>query len=119
MNRVEIKNYKGNNIILIDLSSSSPEDTLIALPLAQKLIHKSPSKSALVLTDVTGATYNKEVAQAIKDFTSTNTPYIKASAVVGADGVRSILLQTVIMITRRELKQFKDRPAAMEWLAGH
>jgi hypothetical protein len=71
-----------------------------------------------VLTDVTGATYDKEVAAAIKDFATKNSPYVKASAVVGADGVRQILLQTVILITRREMKTFSSREQAKDWLAS-
>jgi len=71
-----------------------------------------------VMTDVTGATYNQEVANAIKSFVQDNTPHIKASAVVGADGVRLVLLNTVIFLTRRELKTFKTRQEAQEWLAS-
>jgi hypothetical protein len=112
-------NYKGKSIVILDLSRCPPEETMKVLPVAQTLIMKFPSKSALVLTDVTDATYNKEVASAIKDFVIKYTPYIKASAVVGADGVRNVLLQTVIMVTRREMKSFDERDKAKEWLASH
>ncbi len=72
----------------------------------------------MVLTDVTEAHYDKEVADAMKEFVKNNTPYVKASAVVGADGVRLILLQTVIFLSRREIKAFPDRNSAMDWLTS-
>ena len=118
MSRVETLSYKGKRITIVDLSHCPPDETLKVLPAAKAAIAKSPPKSALVLADVTGAIYNKEVAAAIKDFTDKNTPYVKASAVVGADGVRLILLQTVIMLTRREIKTCAARQEALDWLAA-
>ncbi|HPH97496.1 MAG TPA: STAS/SEC14 domain-containing protein [Anaerolineaceae bacterium] len=119
MDRVRNITHKGKSIILVDLSDSQPNDTLEALPAAKPLISKAGPKSALVLTDVTNAVYNKDVAGAMKEFVSSNTPYIRASAIVGADGVRLVLLQTIIMITRREIKTFANREQALEWLINH
>jgi hypothetical protein len=70
------------------------------------------------LTDITGAVYNEDVAAAIKDFSDKNTPRVRGSAVVGAAGVQLILLQTVIMLTRHEIKTFSKRPEALVWLAS-
>jgi hypothetical protein len=111
--------HKGKQIVLVDLSNCAPEETLKVLPIAKTGIGRLPPKSALVLTDVTNATYTKEVAAAIKDFSDKNTPYVKASVVVGADGIRQILLQTVSMLTRREIKLCKTRPEALDWLVEH
>jgi hypothetical protein len=119
MSRFGTLSHKGKQIILVDLSNSAPEETLRVLPIAKVAISRLPPKSALVLTDVTGATYNKDVASAIKDFSDKNTPYVKASVVVGADGIRLVLLQTVSMLTRREIKTCKTRQEAMDWLSGH
>lgn len=119
MDRVRTITHKGKSIVLVDLADSQPCDTLGALPAAKPLISKAGPKAALVLTDVTNAVYDKEVAGAMKEFVSSNTPFIRASAIVGADGVRLVLLQTVIMITRREIKTFSNRDQALEWLINH
>jgi hypothetical protein len=37
---------------------------------------------------------------------------------VGADGVRLILLQTVSLLTRREIKTCKTRQEALDWLVS-
>ncbi len=118
MDRVLTAQHKGKTIIILDVSKCPPEDTLKVLEEAKSMIAKLPPKSALVLTDVTEATYNKPVAEAMKDFVSHNTPYVKGSAVVGADGVRLVLLNTVIFISRREIKTFDTREDAMDWLAA-
>ena len=119
MSRFEILSHKGKQIVLVDLSNSQPEETLKVLPIAKVAIAKLSPKSALVLTDVTNAVYNKDVAAAIKDFSEKNTPFVKKSVVVGADGIRLILLQTVSMLTRREIKTCKTRAEALDWLAAN
>jgi|WetSurMetagenome_2_1015567.scaffolds.fasta_scaffold372944_1 hypothetical protein len=116
MNKVQTTIQSGKKIIIIDLSNCTPESAMLIIPEAAVVISGQPLKSALVLTDVTNAHYTKEVAGEIKNFVQENTPYIKASAVVGADGIRSILLNTVILISRREIKTFNDRSSAMSWL---
>jgi hypothetical protein len=118
MSRIETLLHKGKHVVVVNLSNCPPEETLKVLPIAKAVIGKLSPKSALVLTDVTSATYNKDVAAAIKDFSDKNTPFVKRSAVVGAEGVRLILLQTVSMITRREIKTCKTRGEALDWLVA-
>jgi hypothetical protein len=119
MERVKLLNHHGKNILLVDLSNSSPEETMKTIPVAKALISKFQAKSGLVITDVKGAKYNTEVAQAIKDFTWHNTPYLKSSAVVGAEGAAAFLLQTVILLSRRDLKSFNTRDEALNWLSAN
>ncbi|MCE1254854.1 MAG: hypothetical protein LWX83_15065 [Anaerolineae bacterium] len=118
MKRVDLQNVKGKSIVMVDLSNLSGKDVSEVLSDAKNVISRLGEKKALVLTDVTGAKYDKEVAEAIKDFTKFNTPYIKGSAVVGAIGVQSVLLQTVVFLTRREIKTFTNRGEAVDWLAN-
>jgi hypothetical protein len=116
MSRIEVLTHKGKKIVFIDLAQCSPTEVLQVIEKAKVEIAKCGPKGALILTDVSGATYTKEIAAAMKDFTQFNSPYVKASAVVGADGIRGILLNTIIFITRRELKTFMNREEAKNWL---
>lgn len=109
--------HKGKQICVVDISDSKPEEAVVYLKNAQKEIASLPPKSALVITDATNAVYNKESSAAMKEFVQKNTPYIRASAVIGADGLRSILLKTIAMITKRDIKPCKTREEAKEWLA--
>ena len=52
----------------------------------------------------------------MKDFADKNTPFVKASVVVGIDDLRNVLLLTISMFTGRKIKTCKDRNVAMEWL---
>ena len=118
MERVQTLVHKGQEVVIVDLSHSAPEETLKTLPVAAELVRSKPPKSQLILTDVSDATYNKAVADGIKEFVQGNSPYVKASAVVGADGVRLVLLQTVIFLSRRDLRAFPSREEALTFLTS-
>lgn len=116
MKFVEVVKHNGKEIVHINLAECPTEEVPATLIAAHEIIKKYPPKNALVFTDVTNATYTREIASAMKDFTRDNTPYIKASAVKGAEGIRLVLLQTVALMTRREMKTFDDEIKAKDWL---
>ena len=118
MDRVQTLIHQGKGIILVDLSRCSPAQVMEVLPVAQALIAAQPARSARVLTDATDATHTRDVSEAMRAFSAANTPYVKASAVVGATGGRAILLQSVALFTRREIKPFETRAEALDWLAS-
>jgi hypothetical protein len=118
MKRVEVQLNKGKKIVVVDVSSLTGKDIIQVLTEAKPVIAGMGEKNAFILTDVTDAKYDKEVAEAIKDFTKFNTPYVKGSAVVGASGVQLVLLQTVVFITRRDIKIFNTRPDAIAWFSS-
>ena len=116
MTPFQIIAHNGRQIVIVDLSKTDPEQQLAALPEAQKRIASLPQKSVLLLTDVTNARYNTASAAAMKEWASKNTPFLKASAVVGAAGMLSIVLGTIRLITGRDIKSFDTRLEAMDWL---
>ena len=118
MGTCEIINHKGKNIVLVNLAKCSPQSTFTILDEAAAVIAKQPQKSALIMTDSTDATYNMEVSNAMKAFSSKNTPYVKGSAVIGADNVRKILVTAIRVATKRDIRTFDSREQAMDWLVS-
>jgi len=109
--------HKGKRICIVDISNSQPQDALTVLNESQNQISKLISKTALIITDVSNTVYNKDSSAAFKKFALRNTHYIKASAVVGADSIRAFLLKMVATLTGRNIKSFKTRDEALDWLA--
>jgi len=118
MPSTQIMNYKGKNIVLVDLSYSNPQTTTSILDEAAALVASHPPKSALILTDSTEATYNAETSAAMKAFSSKNTPYVKGSAVVGADAMRKVLVSAIRITTKRDIRTFEAREEALDWLVS-
>jgi hypothetical protein len=116
MNAFKIVKHKEKDVVIIDISNQSAIDIVKGLRSAQEEIIKYPEKSLLVLTDATNAVYNSLTSTVIKDFAEHNTKYVKASAVIGVDGIKGALLKTVSLITKRDIQNFKNQNEALDWL---
>lgn len=114
----EIIPYKGKTISIVDLSNSKAQQALDVLKAAQKKITTMPPKSALILTDETNGEATKEVVYAVIEFAKNNTPYVKASAVVGAEKLKAVMLTNVAVQVGRDIKSFETRTQAMDWLVN-
>jgi hypothetical protein len=115
--RIQIVQHKGKDILIQDFSGLKPgEEFRTGIGEARTYIASQPPKSVLSVFDGTGAIYNAEVVAALKEFTKHNEPYMKASTVVGIEGILSIALMAVSRFSGRVFKTFKDRQSAMDWL---
>jgi hypothetical protein len=110
--------HKGKQICLVDLSNGKTAEAIKTLQIAQKKIAAVPSKSALVLTDETNGEVTKEVVSAIMQFAKNNTPFVKASAVTGAEKLKALMLTNIVTTVGRDIKNFETRMQAMDWLAN-
>lgn len=116
MERVKFIKHEWKQILLLDFSNGSVDEVIKAIAKASDTIRLQPKSSLLILTDVTNARYNLEVVEKLKDFTSANTPYVRASAVVGLDGLKKIVYNAVIMFSKRRISVFEDIEKAKDWL---
>jgi hypothetical protein len=110
--------HRGKSIFIIDLSFANPAEAIAIIRDAEPKITSCPPESVLMLTDVTKARYNQESAAELKRYAANNTPYVRGSAVVGLEGLHRVLLMAVQLLTRREIRAFSDRDAALNWLAS-
>ena len=111
--------YKGKFILLIHISNLKVHDVEKLQGIIQQAkdeIHKHPPKSLLIITDVTNTYFDLKMAEAIKEYTVHNTPYVKASAIVGLFGLQKVILMTIKTVTGREFYIAKSLQDAQEWL---
>ena len=119
MTRAEFISHKGVRILDLDLRGSKDVDANIAVfRLAQKMATKEPLGSLRLLTDVTDAHYTAEGIKVVKEFSKATTPNIKASAVVGIDGMKKIIVMSLIKLIGRDIQMFDTREQALDWLAA-
>ncbi len=112
--------YQGKKMFCLSVAGLQlSEKKLVAqlLDSAKKEIRKHPQKSLLVITDVTNTGYDTEVATMFKDYAAHNTPFVKASAVVGISGLQKIILRAIITLTGRDFYLAATIEEAKEWLA--
>ncbi|MBN1889288.1 MAG: hypothetical protein JW850_14940 [Thermoflexales bacterium] len=115
--RIRFVDYKGKRILLEDFSSIRDEREFLALiKQAEGIVQSQPPKSVLVAVELTGARFSSTISQASKEASARNTPYVKASAMVGVKGLMQVMLKAVSTFAHRELVSFDTREQAMEWL---
>jgi hypothetical protein len=83
---------------------------------AKQNIRQYPLKSALVITNVINTGFDTEVSGIIKEYAQHNTPYVKASAVVGISGWSKIILMAIKTVTGRDFYLANTLEEAKEWL---
>ena len=114
----EIK-YKGKTIFCMDIAGLQSKDKQVFLNLvehAKAMIRQHTPKSMLVITKVTNTGFDTEVAGIIKEYAQHNTPFVKASAVVGISGWSKIILTAIKTVTGRDFYLADTMEEAQEWL---
>jgi len=62
--------------------------------------------------------FNSKIRDLFADFTGGNKNYMKASAIVGANGLMNLMINGINKLTGRKLKSFPSESAAKEWLVS-
>jgi hypothetical protein len=111
--------HKGRPILQIDLSDCQPAQLLERIQHARTLIATQPLGSIRTLTLVAKARFNKQVSEAMKEYTAHNKPYVRAAAVVGLSGLQEIVYNVIIKMTGRNIATFSSVEAAKEFLRAN
>ena len=117
MERTRFIDHRGKRILLLDYSGiQNAEQAISTVEQSKRVVAQHPPHSLLVLTDVKDARYNTAVLQALKELAAHNGPYVKASAIVGMNGLHRIAYQAVLLFSRRKIRAFDTREQALDWL---
>jgi len=112
-------NYKGRNILCLDVAGLKLKDKpefQKHVEYAEEQIQKHPLKSLLLLTIVTDTGFDTQVAAIMGEYAAHNTPYVKASALVGVSGVQKVILAVIKAMVGRDFYLADSKEEAQEWL---
>ena len=110
--------HRGKKIVFLDIHGSrNVEESIHTGDQAKAIIFTQAPKSVLLLTDVSGTHYSQQGFDYMKQFSVDITPYVKASAMLGIDGVKRIVYRFMIKLSGRNIKLFDTVEAAKDWLA--
>jgi hypothetical protein len=120
MNNPELISYKGKTILYLDFSDMKKVDEIkTRLDEGCEYIRKQSPNSVLTLTNTENMFFNNEVRKHFEDKVKGNEPYVKAGAIVGMTGLISIMYAAFVRITGRNLKLFKTKDEALEYLVSN
>ncbi len=117
--RLRYIEHEGCRILLEDFSGILDEQEYISLIReAQTMVHLEPPGSARILIDVTESRFTPAVSHVSREVSDSNTPYVKATALVGVRGLMPIIIRALSASAGRELVSFPTREEALAWLAS-
>jgi len=111
--------HKGKRILYADIASQKTEELTDIIAQLKGEIVKEPPGSVLAVCEVKGGRQNADMNQALKEFTKEIDPYIKMIAIVGLEGLQTIVFNGLLMFTRTKKVISKNtEPEAFDYLAG-
>ena len=118
MEQVRFEKHQGKDILMVDLSQTKDQNEAIAiLERGEQMIKTQAPKSVLLITNIGDIRYDVNGVEAMKNFSNSITPYVRASTVVGVSGIKRVILRTITRLTGRNIMPFDDIEKARDWLA--
>lgn len=119
MKKPQIIHHKGAEIIYLDFSNMKGESDIIRLEdEGARLIQKHAFNTALTLTNMDGMYFNNTIRTHFIQRVQENTPHVKASAVIGLNGLIAMMYNSFVVLSRRNVKQFRKKEEALDYLAS-
>jgi hypothetical protein len=116
--RIRFIDHRGKKILLVDFSNCSANEVEEIARRAPDYITVQPRNSVLVLTDFTGAAFDRDALRAMKETAVFDKPFVKKSALIGTEDLPASFYDELKSYSRRELLIFKTRKEALDWLAA-
>jgi hypothetical protein len=120
-NRIEQFEYEGKKFIYYDLSNfKNNRQFREFITYAKEVIQRySRDNSLFSITNVEGVRYDSETKTITAEWMDFNRPYIRQGAVVGLDGIKRIMVNSILKMSgRSNMKFFHTRDEAVQWLAA-
>jgi hypothetical protein len=117
MKKPEIILHKGKSVLYLDFTNMRDKDEIMKLEDdGADYIRKQPLNSVLTLTNMENMFFNNELKKYFEEKVRGNAPFVKAGAVIGMTGLISIMYNAFVTVTGRNIKSFKSKEEAMDYL---
>ena len=114
--RLQFEAHQGKRVLIIDYSHCDVGQMKELIGITRTLIATQLPNSVLTLSDVTGAIFNIEVVEQIKELTRHNAPYVRKAALVGVTGLQALIYNVVQTFSKRNIPIFSNKQEALKYL---
>jgi hypothetical protein len=115
--RIRFIDHHGRRILLVDLSNCSADEVEEIVHRDPDYISVQPRGSVLVLTDFSGAAFDRDALRAMKETAVFDKPFVKKSALIGTEDLPASFYDELKNYSRRDLLIFTAREEALDRLA--
>ncbi len=119
MTRSKFHKHKNKMVLFLNFADLGINDAYEVIDYSSGIIERMPLNSVYTLTDITNSNFDQKLINALTGFTLKNKPYVVAGAVVGADGLKKFIFNTILKLSgRSNMKTFNNEEDAIEWLVS-
>ena len=119
MDRARFIEHKGRQIYLMDCSDASLDEMNQVIEACERDVRSQPEKSVFTLIIAGGSSFSSDTVTRLKELAKGNTPYVKASAMVGITGLYKVVFNAVAMFSKRRFYLFDTLEEAKDFLAEY
>ena len=116
--RIRFIDHQGKRVLLVDFSNCSANEVEEIARAVPDYVTVNPRGSVLVLTDFSGASFDRDALRAMKETAVFDKPFIRKSALLGIEDLPASFYDELKSFSRRELLTFKTREEALAWLTA-
>ena len=114
--RIQFLTHQGKRILFVDCSQCSADELEKLSGLVPSYVTAEPKGSVLILADFTGAQFDRDAFERMKQVAVFDRPYLKRSAWFGADALPHVFYEHLKNFSQRDLPLFKTKEEALDWL---
>lgn len=108
--------YKDVKIVYTDISGTFGNEAIPCFEKSQEIAREFAEGTMLSLVNATEARYNSSLLSTIKETVKKNNTKVKATAVCGLNPLTTLMVNSIILITGRNMKLVDTFEEAQEWL---
>lgn len=114
--RIRFISHEGKKILLVDFSNCAADEVEKITRAVPDYVTVQPRSSVLILTNFAGAAFDRDALRAMKETAVFDKPFVKKSALIGAESLPQQFYEDMKSFARRELPIFASREEALAWL---
>ena len=116
MGRVTIEEHKGHRIVMSDCRNCTPADIVDVCEEVMAIVTAQPNHSISTLTDFTGAQFDRDSVQRLKEAAAFDRPHIHRAAFIGVDTLPEVYHKAVENFSARRFATFHTKEEALEYI---
>ena len=118
MERIEEFERDGKKFVYLDFSGIKYNEEFIETTRAvHSVIKKYPQQSVYTITNIENIRFDSNSKELITDFLKDNAPYVKCGVIIGLDGIKKMMIKTVMKLSGRTNLNFAfTKEGAIDWI---
>src|SRR5690348_5493725 len=116
MGRVTVEEHLGHRIVVSDFRNCTAAELVDGIEEVMAIVTAQPSHSISTLTDFSGAQFDRDTIQRLKEAAAFDRPHVVRAAIIGADTLPDVYHKALENFSARRFAIFSTKEEALEYL---